>query len=354
MKSREKIALAVGFILVLVGAAASPVQAAKYKIKWLLGHQNRDYFEEAAQNFKKTVEARSHGDISVEIVLGDALESAPGRTSSEIAAAVARGEAEMGHSFTDVMGGVDPKLYAFEAPYLMRDYRHMEGVFEGPVGEGMLADLRTHHIVGLSFTYSGGASGVAANREIRGPEDLKGLKVGVYGDAVNKAWLKSLGATPVALEHGLDKILPLERAGQLDAVVITWRNLERQALNQGFKKMNLMGSTYLVSVTYINEKFYEGLPAEYRKLLKDASQEAGRIERAKTIELNENSKREMLAKGVSPVYLSEEGRGRFVEALKPAYEGTLEGVIGKDLIEKIKATKDGAVYPTIPHVLATR
>ncbi len=343
---------------VLAGVCGTAHAEAKYKIRWYLGHKNLDYFEEAAANFKRTVEAASNGDIAVSIVTAADDEPA-GRLSQsaaspEIAAKVQKGEIEMGHSFTDVMGTVDPHMYAFEAPYLLRDYRHMEGVFEGTVGAEMLSDFHKHGMVGLSFTYSGGANGVATtDREIRKPEDLKGLKVGVYGDPVNAAWLKSLGATPVAIRHDLGEILPMMKAGKIDAVVITWRNFERVALNQGFKYFNLPGSTYLVSVTYANEKFFNGLPKDYQDLLMKASQEAGRTERAKTIELNESAKREMLGKGVQPVRLTEAARKEFVAALAPAYTASIDGILGKDFVEKIRKTGDGA-HPKMPTDFASR
>jgi TRAP-type C4-dicarboxylate transport system substrate-binding protein len=339
---------------------SSPAHAAKYQIHWYLGHQNLDYFEQAAADFKKNVETASHGDIAVQIVTaasdraGDGAAQSP--TTPEIATKVEKGEIEMGHSFTDVMGAVDPRLYAFEAPFLMRDYRHMEGVFEGPVGADLLdAGFRAHNMVGLSFTYSGGSSGVASvSREIRKPEDLKGLKVGVYGDAVNEAWLKSLGATPVAIGHRLPDILKMAQNGSLDAVVITWRNFERESLVQGFKYYALPGSTYLVSVTYINKKFFESMPAEYQTLIKTASLEAGRTERARTIDLNESAKREMLGKGVRPLYLSEQNRRSFAAALKPAYENAIEKILGKDLVEKIRKTGDAPNHPLMPSDFAGR
>lgn len=348
----NKLRLVSGLAMASLLALSHPVQAAQYKIKWLLGHPNLDYFEEAAKAFKETVERESKGEIAIEIVtaereaLGDAAQA---KAPAEIAAMVSKGEAQMGHSFTNVMSGLEPQLMAFEAPYLFRGYRHLEGVFEGPVGAGMLGDLKAHGLVGLSFTYSGGASGVATlDRELRAPGDLKGLKVGIYGDAVEAAWLESLGATTVAIQHNRDRILPLAGEGKLDAVLITWRNFERAGLQKRFKNFSLAGASNLVSVTYINKGFFAGLPKEYQELLSRASRESGRIERAQTIELNEISKREMTAKGVRPVHLSEEGRKAFAEALRPAYERSINALIGKPLVEKLRGVKDSPVAPLLP------
>ena len=161
MKSPARVAAAGLFVLLLAGVAI-PAHAAKYKIHWFVGHQNPDYFEIAAKDFKRDVEARTHGDVSVEIMTAVNDETHNGSASGpQIAEMVEKGEAEMGHSFTDVVGGVDPRLYAFEAPYLFRDNRHMEGVLEGPIGEELLEGFRAHKMVGLSFTYSGGPSAIA-------------------------------------------------------------------------------------------------------------------------------------------------------------------------------------------------
>src|ERR1041385_5688275 len=107
-------ALGLAFLsLSLIGASNPP----KYKIHWYLGHKNLDYFEEAAQNFKKAVETKSHGDIAVDIVAGrdNGTEASP--QAAEVAGLVERGEVEMGHSFVDVMGALDPRMNVFETPY---------------------------------------------------------------------------------------------------------------------------------------------------------------------------------------------------------------------------------------------
>ncbi len=351
--------LAVSLAVLAVFAApsrssAAPTQA-KYTIHWQLGHRNLDFFEEAAKSFKKAVESRSHGDIAVIIENSRDTGADASPENADIPMKVSKGDIEMGHSFVDVMGGMNSQLYAFEAPYLFRGNAHMEGVLDGPVGERMLSDLRSQHLVGLSFTYSGGPSGVASvSKPLRSAADLKGLKVGVYGDEVNAAWLKAVGATPVAIQHDLDGIAPMASKGGLDAVVITWRNFAHTNLQDTLKYMNLMGSTYLVSVTYANDRFFDSLPREYQTLLIEESRKAGRIERAKTIQLNEESREAMLSKGVRSIALTQAAKEAFTAAVKPAYEATINKALGRDLIEKIREASDGKVAPVVPSELAER
>lgn len=327
--------------------------ASKHRIRWVLGHKNLDYFEEAAESFKKAVESGSGGALEVRIsTIDEDVGSAPDAGAAQIAAKVARGEAEMGHSFADVMGFVDPRIHVFETPFLFRGYRHMEGVLEGPIGTGLLEGLRERGLVGLSFTYSGGANGVASlDVPLRSPEDLRGLKVGVYGDRVNEAWLSSLGASAVAIEHRLEGLLRMAREGSLDAAVITWRNFEQAQLHNDFRHFCLHGSTYLASVSYANAKFFDALPPELQALLRAASNEAARIERAKTIELNDESMRLMLPKGVRAVHLPPDARAAFDRALRPAYEG-IRAWLGGGFLDEVRKTPDVDVHPSVPAALA--
>lgn len=346
MMSKPCVSVSLGFALMI--AAAGSAQAAKHKIRWLLGHPNLDYFEAAAESFKSAVEKGSNGDIEVEIVTAsDPWRDTGGKITPEIADKVAQGEAEMGHSFTNVLGQIDRRLWAFDAPYLFNGYLHMEGVIEGPLGPELLEGLRGQKIVGLAFTYSGGAQGVATtDREIRAPEDLKGRKVGVFGDDVDTAWLSALGAEPVAIKHQLNAVNQLTHDGKIDSVVVTWRRVRDANLAERYKYVSLMNSSYLVSVTYINEKFYDGLPEKHRKLIKDTALAAARIERARTIELNEMTKSVFTAKGIVPVYLSDAGRAKFQEALRRVYERSIDGIVGKDLLDRIRKTPDGPSLPS--------
>lgn len=341
-----------GVLSILLAGIAGTASAAKpaYDITWLLGHENLDYFEEAADDFKKAVEKGSNGEIRVRIV-AEVRDQPGGLSAPEIAAKVASGEFEMGHSFCDVMGSLDRRLHVFEAPYLFRDYRHLEGVFEGPLGGELLQGLRSHGLVGLAFTYSGGASGVAtATREIKAPEDLKGLKVAVYGTPFNEDWLKSLGASAVPIGHKVREIVPGTKDGSIDGAVITWRNFQVGTLQRGLQRFNLPGSTYLVSMTYINEKFLASLPEAHRNLILTASRDAARIERAKTIQLNEDAKRAMLAEGVRPVYISEDAQRRLAEAAR----APVESYLGRDLVEKIRSVASGPAPKGVPEALTSK
>lgn len=337
-----KIPFGVAFLFALL-CSALPAEAAKHHIRFL-GHPSRGYFEETALRFKEVVEKESRGEISVEIVrpVAEPTEQALPGLEIDFVHTVAKGEAEIGHSYTNVLGSVDRRFLAFDLPYLFRDYRHLEGVYEGPMGKELLGGLREHRLQGLAFTYNGGANGVMTrDREIRRPEDLKGLKVGTYGHAADRAWLKSLGAIPVDINHLPNSFLRMARTGKIDASMMTWGLFKRGDLMKEFKHANLLGSTHLASVIYINQKFFESLPPKHRKLLTDISQDVARVERAETIKYHEDARRQALAKGVREVFCSEENAAAFQKAVAPVYASTYDALVGKTLIERLRKVEPG-------------
>jgi TRAP-type C4-dicarboxylate transport system substrate-binding protein len=142
----------------------------------------------------------------------------------------------------------------------------------------------------------------------------------------------------VALRHREDTIAYQEGKGMIDAALLTWRRRARmEATASGFKQGSLEGASYLVSVTYINKQFFDGLPAQYQELLSRAAREASRIERAKTVQLNATSKRRLLSDGMKAQVFSNQQRGAFERALARVYEKTLEPMVGKTLIREIRA-----------------
>ena len=340
-------------VLALSAPALALADAPRHRITWLIGHENTDYFHDAAYAFRRAVEKGTDGRITVDIQPNASKWESEGRgvPGSEIAQAVARGDAEMGHSFTNVMGAMDRRLWVFDMPFLFRDYAHLEGVFEGPLGDELLAGLGDHGLVGLAFTYSGGANIISTrDREIRGPEDLKGLRVAAFGNTVETRWLESLGAKAVSADNREDKVLSLARRDEIDGAIMTWRRHQRGLGHDGsFKYGSIEGASYLASVTYVNKKFFESLSPEDRKVLMDAARDAGRIERSLTIDLNEQSKRRLMSKwGLRAAPLTAESRASFEKALAPAY-GSLAKLVGSELVRRIRETRgdDAMLGPAV-------
>jgi TRAP-type C4-dicarboxylate transport system substrate-binding protein len=324
--SRRALAFALAAASLLT--AAAPARAEKIRLRWLLAHPTLESFVEAADAFKKKVEGGRGGAVEVELVTAPKPPAGPPPGEASTVERVARGEAELGQSFTEDLQAAEPALAVFTAPWLFRGDRHYEGVFDGPAGAELLAGLGVPGIEGLAFGYSGGARALLSPREIRRPADLAGLKVGVYGKE-DGAWLAALGAAPVAVGRVPFEAKDLARRRALDAVLLSWRDAVEYHVDQEFLTASLDGVSRRVTVTYANRRFLEGLPPGLKTLITEAARDAERLERAKMLDLNATARRGALALGLRAVPLGDEERAAF------------ERSAGDGLSRRIRETADG-------------
>src|SRR5512139_3835928 len=56
---------------------------------------------------------------------------------------------------TGPLGGFVPRMFVVDLPFLFRDTKHVDQVFEGPIGQGLLVELEPAGIKGLAFWENG-------------------------------------------------------------------------------------------------------------------------------------------------------------------------------------------------------
>src|SRR2546426_639575 len=73
-------------------------------------------------------------------------------------------------------------------------FSHVVAV-DGPVGAGLFKKLESKGIVGLAY-WDNGFKVMSANRPLRSPQDMKGLKMRIQSSKVLNDQMKALGALP--------------------------------------------------------------------------------------------------------------------------------------------------------------
>lgn len=166
-----------------------------------------DHWGIVAENFKKAVEERSEGHITIAI--------SPSGTTGDWPQSVEGLRIGTNDIVLQSVGALDRygAIAGIEAyPYLLRDMDHFNGFYYGPVGAELfqaIQDQSGFHLIGAAYR---GARHLSANREAGTLEGLAGLKMRVPPlDMYRKTW-EYLGASPVpmgmaevftSLQHGL-------------------------------------------------------------------------------------------------------------------------------------------------------
>jgi len=319
-------------------AAAAAVDDGVVTINWMIGHEPIHYFLRAAQTFKDLVEERSHGEIVVNIILPetqderiDFRDQARGMLES--------GAVDMMQAYTGTFSNDAKSIYALDTPLLFRDYRHIDAVLEGPVGESLIADIDTHtNAKALAFTFSGGyMSFVSSENDLASLTDLKNLRVPEQGFNAAGVLLGQLNVTPVPWEapNG-DKYSFWSHLTTGHAQAIEGVYNDAIELIDGGEPISILHSKHrvLFTVLAMNTDVYNSLTEEQQAIVREAAIEAARAERQEV----EADEARLLSdeKYAQHVHELSESDRELLEDYAAQAEDAAAEVAGQDLIDAIK------------------
>ncbi len=91
------------------------------------------------------------------------------------------------------------ELNLFSLPFLMPDYRVIDALTQGEVGKQLFGILERQGVVPLAWGENGYRELTNSKREVRKPEDLKGMKIRVVGSPLFLDTFRALGANPTQM-----------------------------------------------------------------------------------------------------------------------------------------------------------
>src|SRR5450432_3311513 len=145
----------------------------------------------AADYFKKLVEERSKGRVKVEVYPNSQLYK-----DGEELEALQLGAVQMLAPTVSKFGPLGVREFeVFDLPYIFDNYNDVHKVTNGPIGAALLAKLESKGIVGLAY-WDNGFKPLSANKPLRKPEDVKGLKMRIQSSKVLEEEMRALGALP--------------------------------------------------------------------------------------------------------------------------------------------------------------
>jgi C4-dicarboxylate-binding protein DctP len=321
--------------LLSVAAALSFSFAADYVIKFSHVVSPNTPKGKAADYFAKKVEELSHGKIKVEVypnaqLCGDKVVLRKMKFNAVQMAAP---------SFSKFTGLV-PQLALFDLPFLFNDTNHLHKVLDGEVGQKLLDMVNKKGYVALAYWDNGFKQLSDSKRALIKPEDAKGLKFRVMSSKVLIEQFKSLDAIPVVLPFS--EVYSALQQGVVDGQENTLSNIYTKKFYEVQKYMTISNHGYLGYMVVISKKFWNKLPADLKKVIKQAIKEATKKERVWAKELNDSQFAKIKAYAdktdkLQIIKLTKEQRQAWVKKLRSIYP-KFYGMIGKDLIEKaIKA-----------------
>nr|WP_145545745.1 TRAP transporter substrate-binding protein [Variovorax boronicumulans] len=283
----------------------------------------------AIDTFAKEVEKRTSGRYKVQTFYNGALGGE--RESIE---AVQLGTQELAFSSSGPVPNFVPETKILDVPFLFRDKAHARAVLDGPIGQELLAKFDAKGFKALAWAENGFRHMTNSKRDIKGPEDLKGLKMRTMENPVHIAAYKSFGiiTTPMAFPE----VFTALQQGTVDGQENPLSVIISAKFEQVQKHLSLTGHVYSPAIFVMNKAAFDKLSAADKQAFIDAAKEGTKANRARVDEDDAKGVADLRAKGMTVI--DNLDKAKFVNALATA-NAQFEKDFGKANLDKIRAVQ---------------
>jgi len=321
--------LAIGLSFALGFVAYSGTASAQTTMRISISVAQNSHQGIAIDTFAKEVERRTAGRYKVQPFYSGALGGE--RESIE---AVQLGTQELTFSSTGPIPNFVTEARILDVPFLFRDKAHARAVLDGPIGQDLLTKFDSKGFKALAWGENGVRHMTNSKREVKGPEDLKGLKMRTMENPVHIAAYKGLGivTTPMAFPE----VFTALQQGTVDGQENPLSVIMAAKFDQVQKHLSLTGHVYSPAIFVMNKASFDKLTAADKQAFIDAAKEGVKLNRARVDADDATGVTELRAKGMT---VNENvDKAKFVAMLAPV-NAEFEKQFGKANLDAIRAVK---------------
>ena len=245
------------------------------------------------------------------------------------------GALEMVHASSAGYASAAPELGVFDIPFLFRDVAHARGVLDGAIGQKALQQLEPAGIVGLGWGENGLRHLTTADRAVRSPGDIAGLKIRVPQSPVMIAGFKALGADPQPLPF--PEVYAALASGQFQAEENPLVTIKDSRFDRVQKYVCLTGHVYSAAALMISKATFDALSPEDAQALRRAAAMGAKASRAVNDRNEASTIDDLRQRGM--IVVADVDRAAFAAAVASA-EGAFDQQFGKDAINAIRTWKE--------------
>ncbi|MCL9776555.1 MULTISPECIES: TRAP transporter substrate-binding protein [Vibrio] len=320
MKSLFKVALVASAI------AMSSTAMSATTLKLAHAAPESDLQQDLSLFFKKEVEARTNGDIKVNIYPQGQLGS-----DKQMIDGSRAGIVDFAMVGLNNYNGLLPESAAFTLPFMFPNRETAYKVLDGEPGKEVLTSLEAFGLKGLGYPENGYRNMTNNEKPIRVPSDVKGLQMRVNGSKALNDMFNELGANPQQLP--VSELYTALETGVVDSqdhpisVTLSFK------FNEVQKYLSLTQHAYSPLVLTMNLKKFNKLSDEEQKIITEVAAEAVAMQRELSIAKEDKMIADLQAGGME-VNRDVDGAA-FQAAIKPVWKAFV-AKNGDDMIKKIE------------------
>lgn len=287
----------------------------------------------SAAVFKNLVEAGTNGEITVEAYPNGQLGNDPEAINQIRAGVIQSGIHSVG-GFSSVY----PMIGVLDMPFAFDNISQTYEVFDGEFGDRLSSDIEEK--TGLKVLGFGDIGGFFAitnsEREVRSPEDMRGLRIRTMGLKTHEGVIRSLGGDPVGIAWG--EVYTALQTGVADGQMNPLSVISFGRLEEVQDYMTLTNHLYVPYVWSMNQDFWESLSEQEQRVVNSAARSAIVASRgiSRIMEASEDGL-PRLSEGMEVYSLTPEETEAFRDAAQPAVREVIDKEYGQEGVELLEA-----------------
>lgn len=279
--------------------------------------------------FGELVESKTNGSIKVEVYPNGQLGG-----DREVFESLQFGSIQGTTMSTGPIAQFVPKFNVFDLPFLFPNSEVAYGVLDGKIGTDLLAELESQNVIGLNYWENGFRHLTNGVKEVKTPDDVKGLKIRTLENDLHMDIWSELGANPTPM--AFTELFAGLQQGVVDGQENPVGNVTSNKFYEVQKYLSKTGHVYNASPFLISKDFWNSLSDEEKKAVQEAADEARDYQRELNQKEDEDGYKFLTENGMTVTDISDEEKEAFLEKVKPVYE-KYSASIGEEFVDELLA-----------------
>ena len=314
-----------------VAFAARPAVAAdSYTLRMSAAGNGTAVWNIVAARWGAAVARRSGGRLNIELYPNAQLAK-----ERESIAGLTTGVVDLTLQSSVFLETLFPQLQVLTLPFMFKNVAGALRVIDGPIGADFNAQFESKGITCLAWGTSSFRQMETVGKQVRSPDDLKGLRYRVQGGAVSVAMVQALGAIPVTID--LSEVYTALSQHTIDVVDTTPEGAVDEKFYVIVKHVALTNHVLVLQPILASKSKIESLPSDLQRILREEWRNIAPSWRAAVTQNNGEAIATLKSNGVA---VTDVDYPAFRKAMDPVY-ASLQAKLGGDLIQRVSRASAG-------------
>ena len=274
------------------------------------GHPNTS----AMDLFADLVDATTNGEVKIEVFHGGVLGSQPDALEQ-----VRLGAIEVGNFNLGPIGPMVKEANLVSLPFIFKSVPHMFRVLDGEAGEIISKAMGDAGVLPLAWV-DAGARSFYTQKEIKTPDDVKGLKIRVMNNDLYTSMISAMGGNPSPM--AFSEVQQALKTGVVDGAENNFPSYKNVGHYEVTSNYSLTEHLIIPECICVNTKKFNALSPTLQNAVRGAAKGAALFQRAMWEVQSGQARKDVEAAGIKVNEIAD--KGPFQSAMDSVYDDYLK------------------------------